>query len=98
MYFPRTTFLRRLPQVPAWALMLFAFLAFSLAHCRSLAEQTVDTDPLNRDPEVREAFQSFYIMDYPSALARFEKVRAAHPDDPIATDYILYVTLFRELF
>jgi tetratricopeptide (TPR) repeat protein len=64
----------------------------------SAAAQTVDTDPLNRDPSVHDAFQHFYNMDYDGALARFEKVQAAHPSDPIATDYILHVTLFRELF
>ena len=92
------TLLRRSPHVPAWALTLFALLAIFLTPCRLFAQQTVDTNPLNRDPEVREAFQSFYIMDYANALSHFEKVRSAHPDDPIATDYILYVTLFRELF
>lgn len=65
---------------------------------RSVAAQTVDTDPLNRDPLVHEAFQYFYVMDYDGALTRFEKVQAEHPSDPIATDYILYVTLFHELF
>jgi hypothetical protein len=65
---------------------------------RSAVAQTVDTDPLNRDPLVRDAFQHFYDMDYEGSLERFYKVQAAHPSDPIATDYILYVTLFRELF
>lgn len=69
-----------------------------VAPTRLAAQQPVDTDPLNRDPEVHEAFQRFYVMDYQGALSRFEKVRAAHPDDPIATDYVLYVTLFQELF
>ena len=62
------------------------------------AAQTVDTDPLNREPAVVEGFQRFYIMDYDGALARFNKVQEEHPTDPIATDYILYVTLFKELF
>jgi tetratricopeptide (TPR) repeat protein len=65
---------------------------------RSVAMQTVDTDPLNRDPHVDEAFQHFYKMDYDGALSRFENIQAAHPSDPIATDYILHVVLFRELF
>jgi len=65
---------------------------------QSAAAQTVDTDPLNRDPLVREAFQYFYVMDYKGALTRFTKVQAEHPSDPIATDYILYVTIFQELF
>lgn len=64
----------------------------------SAAAQTVDTDPLNRGPLVQEGFQHFYDMDYEGSLACFDKVQAAHPSDPIATDYILYVTLFRELF
>jgi tetratricopeptide (TPR) repeat protein len=63
-----------------------------------IAAQAVDTDPLNRDPAVHDAFQHFYDMDYDGSLARFARVQAAHPADPIATDYILYVTLFRELF
>jgi hypothetical protein len=70
----------------------------ALLPVRKAMAQTVDTDPLNRDPLVREAFQRFYLMDYSGALSRFDKVRAAHPSDPIATDYILYVTIFRELF
>ncbi|MGC2214824.1 MAG: tetratricopeptide repeat protein [Silvibacterium sp.] len=65
---------------------------------RGTAAQTVDTDPLNRDPQVHQAFEHFYNMDYDGALARFGKVQAEHPSDPIATDYILYVTVFRELF
>src|SRR5579884_468079 len=59
---------------------------------------TVDTYPLNRDPQVREAFDHFYIMDYNGAVSRFEAVQGQHPTDPIATDYLLYVTLFKELF
>jgi hypothetical protein len=65
---------------------------------RSASEQPADSDPLNRDAEVHEAFQHFYDMSYDGALARFDKIQAAHSSDPIATDYILYVTLFRELF
>jgi tetratricopeptide (TPR) repeat protein len=64
----------------------------------SATGQTINTDPLNRNPEVVEAFQRFYIMDYEGALSRFGKIQAEHPSDPIATDYILHVTLFKELF
>jgi tetratricopeptide (TPR) repeat protein len=59
---------------------------------------TVDTNPLNRTPEVRAAFDLFYVMDYDGALARFEAIRQRHPQDPMATDYVLHITLFRELF
>ncbi len=78
-------------------LTIFAVLMSLLLPVQGIA-QTVNTDPLNHDPAVREAFTCFYDMDYNCALIGFGKVQAAHPSDPIATDYILYVTLFRELF
>jgi len=59
--------------------------------------ETVDTNPLNRQPEVREAFHLFYNMDYDEALPRFEKIQADHPNDPMATAYVLDAELFREL-
>jgi len=60
--------------------------------------QPVDTDPLNRAPLVQAGFRDFYVMDYTGALRVFRKVQAEHPNDPIATDYVLYVTIFQELF
>lgn len=57
----------------------------------------VDTNPLNRRPEVRDAFQQFYSMNYDDAIARFERIRSQHPGDPMATDYLLDGVLFREL-
>ena len=70
---------------------------FLSRHNAAFAAQ-VDTDPLNHDSQVREAFYRFYIMDYAGAIAGFEKVQSAHPDDPIATDYLLYTRLFQELY
>jgi tetratricopeptide (TPR) repeat protein len=58
----------------------------------------VDTNPLNLDPLVRQAFQHFYILDYDGALSRFEKVQAQNPDNPLAVDYVLYAVIFRELY
>jgi tetratricopeptide (TPR) repeat protein len=58
----------------------------------------VDTDPLNLDPLVREAYQHLYILDYDGALSRFEKVQAQNPDNPLAVDYVLYAVIFRELY
>jgi hypothetical protein len=72
--------------------------ALLLSLAAGAAAQTIDTNPLNRTPEARAAFDRFYVMDYAGSLARFEGIQAAHPQDPIATDYVLYVTLFRELF
>src|SRR5579885_2290849 len=71
---------------------------FLLCGTVSVYADAVDTYPLNRDPQVREAFDRFYIMDYDGAISRFEKIQREHPNDPIATDYLLYATLFKELF
>lgn len=86
------------PALPQPVVFVILAAMMALLPGRTAAAQTVDTAPLNRDPLVREAFQRFYLMDYGGALARFDKVQSAHPSDPIATDYILYVTTFRELF
>jgi len=56
------------------------------------------TDPLNLDPAVREAFESFYNLDYDGSLARFETILKAHPQEPMAYDYVLTVTVMRELY
>jgi tetratricopeptide (TPR) repeat protein len=96
--------LRKIPSLVAAArsaispkLVLFAIVFPLLAHLQAKG-QTVDTDPLNRNPQVAEGFQLFYIMDYDGALTRFEQIQTEHPTDPIATDYVLHITLFRELF
>ncbi|MGB6727074.1 MAG: tetratricopeptide repeat protein [Terracidiphilus sp.] len=59
---------------------------------------TVDTNPMNRDPQVREAYDHFYNLDYPGAVARFEKFHQEHPGDPQATAYLLNALLFQELY
>ncbi|MBT9332754.1 tetratricopeptide repeat protein [Paracidobacterium acidisoli] len=80
------------------ALLAAIFLLFLPAFAgRSARAETVDTDPLNRQPEVQEAFRHFYNLDYDGAIARFERIQREHPDDPLATAYLLDATLFREL-
>jgi tetratricopeptide (TPR) repeat protein len=59
--------------------------------------ERVDTNPLNREPDVQEAYRHFYNMDYDAALPRFEKIREQHPGNPMATAYLLNAVLFREL-
>lgn len=86
----------RLPTLTAWFVLLLAVLLLAGAMVRVSAE-TIDTDPLNRTPEVREAFDQFYNMDYDDALARFRDIQREHPGNPIATDYLLDAVLFREL-
>jgi tetratricopeptide (TPR) repeat protein len=58
----------------------------------------VDTNPLNLDPLVRQAFDRFYILDYDGALSRFEKVQEQNPTSPLAVDYVLDTVIFRELY
>jgi tetratricopeptide (TPR) repeat protein len=58
----------------------------------------VDTNPLNLEPQVRQAFDHFYTLDYDGALSRFEKVQAANPQNPQAVDYVLDAVIFRELY
>src|ERR1017187_9093889 len=56
------------------------------------------TNPLNRDPLVREAYVHFYNLDYPGAVERFERVHEAHPGDPQATALLLNALVFQELY
>jgi hypothetical protein len=58
----------------------------------------VHTNPLNRDPLVREAFEHFYNLDYPGSVERFERFHAAHPGDPQGTVLLLDAVLFQELY
>jgi tetratricopeptide (TPR) repeat protein len=61
-------------------------------------ERVTQTNPLNRKPEVRAAYDRFYTLDYDGALSRFQKVQQAHPNDPMAADYVLETVLFHELY
>jgi len=77
----------------AWGAALLC--AASLAWA---AGAKVDTNPMNYDPQVREAFQHFYNLDFPEAVGRFERYHAEHPGDPQATAYLLEAVLFQELY
>lgn len=56
------------------------------------------TDPLNLDPAVRNGFEHFNNLDFDGALRIFNRVAQANPNDPIAWDYVLIGTIFRELY
>jgi len=62
------------------------------------AQAAAHTDPLNLDPTVRAAYEKFYNLDYDGALRLFDEVSKAHPQEPMAWDYILMATIFRELY
>jgi hypothetical protein len=59
---------------------------------------TVDTNPMNNDAPVREAYQHFYNLDYAGAVERFAVYHQEHPGDPQATAYLLYALIFQELY
>ncbi len=56
------------------------------------------TNPLNREPQVREAYEHFYNLDYPGAVERFERIHEAHPGDPQASALLLNALIFQELY
>jgi hypothetical protein len=58
----------------------------------------VDTNPLNRDPQVVDAYKHFYDLDFPGAVERFERFHAEHPGDPQATALLLNAQIFEELY
>jgi tetratricopeptide (TPR) repeat protein len=58
----------------------------------------VHTNPLNRDPLVKEAYVHFYDLDYPGAVERFQRFHAEHPGDPQATAMLLDAMVFQELY
>jgi tetratricopeptide (TPR) repeat protein len=58
----------------------------------------VHTNPLNREPQVREAYEHFYNLDYPGAVERFERIHEAYPGDPQATALLLNAMVFQELY
>jgi len=70
----------------------------SLACLGEARADEVHTNPLNRDPQVREAYERFYNLDYPGAISRFEQIHAGHPGDPQATAILLNGVIFQELY
>jgi tetratricopeptide (TPR) repeat protein len=61
-------------------------------------ERVIHTNPLNREPDVRAAYERFYTLDYDGALRGFQKIEQAHPDDAMAADYVLETVLFHKLY
>ncbi len=83
----------------ATVLALAAMVGGSLAGWGSSAGATaVDTNPMNYDSQVREAYTHFYNLDFPGAVERFESYHAQHPGDPQATAYLLDAEIFKELY
>lgn len=60
--------------------------------------QAVHTNPLNRDPLVREAYEHFYNLDFAGAVERFDRFHQAHAGDPQATALLVNALIFQELY
>ncbi len=86
---------KRLPPVLTSLTVLLTLL---LPAPSARAQANPHTAPLNLDPLVRQGFDHFYNLDYDGALGIFQQVAAQHPGDPMAWDYILFTTIFRELY
>lgn len=78
------------------SLLRISFLSLTIG--AAAAQQHPHTDPINFDPAVKDGLSHFYNLDYDGAITRFEKVMAAHPEDPMpfALDDMAYI--FRALY
>jgi hypothetical protein len=78
--------------------LFFLLFLHSKAHAQQPYNPAAHTDPINLTPQVREAHDHFYNLDYDGALSRFEAIQKANPQSAIATGYILMTLIFRELY
>jgi hypothetical protein len=62
------------------------------------AQAQQHTDPLNLDPQVKQAWQEFYNLNWDGALKIDEQMAQQHPNDPMAWNYVLTTIIFRELY
>ncbi|WP_348261172.1 tetratricopeptide repeat protein [Telmatobacter sp. DSM 110680] len=74
------------------------FTLFVVAASQGVAEDKAHTNPLNLDPQVEEAYRYFYLLDYPTAVTKFERIHKQHPADPYATAMLLDAVVFQELY
>ncbi len=73
-------------------------LLLCLVASQALAQAPLHTDPLNLDPQVKQAWLEFYNLNYDAALKLDEQIAQEHPNDPMAWNYILTTVIFRELY
>jgi Tfp pilus assembly protein PilF len=86
-------------QRKGWRVRAIGLTAVLLAFAATgRADVSVHTNPMNFDPQVREAYHYFYLLDYPAAVQRFERFHQEHPGDPHATAMLLNAVVFRDLY
>ena len=81
-----------------WGASILRVLLIMLVPMAGRADARVHTNPMNLDPQVREAYRYFYQLDYPAAVQRFERIHREHPGDPHATTMLLEAVVFQELY
>ena len=81
----------------AFAIVLLLF-AFPVCLRADRAPSALHTDTINLKAQVKEAHERFYNLDYDGALNRFEAIQRENPQSAMATDYVLMVLVFRELY
>jgi tetratricopeptide (TPR) repeat protein len=87
----QTILVQRRKLLYSLGLILIAFYA------GQMRAEIVHTAPLNNSPRVIAGFQCFYSMEYERARVIFERVRARHRGNALATDYLLNDEVFEEL-
>ncbi|MBS1805245.1 MAG: tetratricopeptide repeat protein [Acidobacteria bacterium] len=85
-------------KIRRWGVLIFSFLLITLLSVLSEAQGRVHTNAMNLDPQVREAYHYFYLLDYPAAVQRFQRIHQQHPGDPHATTMLLEAVVFQELY
>src|SRR5574340_698653 len=60
--------------------------------------QPPDIPRISSDPLTKSGFEHYYSLEYEKALADFQKVEQAHPDDPNAINHVLEAIIFREIY
>ena len=83
-------------RIGVWRVVAFLWILTSSWSCAWGAG--VDTNHLNRDPLVVDAYRHFYQLDFPGAVDRFERFHTEHPGDPQATALLLNAEIFEELY
>jgi tetratricopeptide (TPR) repeat protein len=76
----------------------FATLLLLAAALPAAAQAALHTDPLNLTPPVRQSLEFFYNLNFAAALKIQEQVAQQHPNDPMASNYLLTTLIFRELY
>ncbi len=66
--------------------------------CGTAWATTINTNPMNYDPQVQKAYAEFHELDFKDAVAGFTRYHDEHPGDPQATAYLLNAEVFQELY